>query len=78
MAAGYQCLHLTTLDAGRYPMTQNPSLGLFSQQWHRWMIIYPEQFITCILVKITKFDDKFCYEINDAVSQILNVDLENL
>ena len=41
------------------------------------MIIYPEQFITCILTNINEFDDKLCYEINYAKSQILNVDLEN-
>lgn len=74
ITAGYQHLHLTSLDVGRLP---KPNLGLLSQQWHRWMIIYPEQFITCILTRINEFDDKLCYEINYAKSQILNVDLEN-
>ena len=27
VAAGYQCLHLTSLDAGRFPMPQSPASG---------------------------------------------------
>lgn len=53
----------------KIPNSSKPSLGLFSQQWHKWMIIYPEQFIICILMRIfNEIDDKLCYEINDAKS----------